>query len=59
VNKANDEMKMLDRIDTKKAAIFNLHLYGDKFKNARLKEFRHYGTIVLNIYKPIISSTVQ
>jgi hypothetical protein len=31
VNKANDEMKMFDRIDTK-AAIFNLHLYGDKFK---------------------------
>jgi hypothetical protein len=37
VNKANDEMKMLDRIDTKKAAIFNIHLYGEKFKNARLK----------------------
>jgi hypothetical protein len=34
VNKANDEMKMLDRIDTK-AAIFNIHLYG---KNARLKK---------------------
>jgi hypothetical protein len=27
VNKANDEMKMLDRIDTKKAAIFNIHLW--------------------------------
>jgi hypothetical protein len=25
--KANDEMKMLDRIDTKKAAIFNIHLW--------------------------------
>jgi hypothetical protein len=31
VNKANDEMKMLDRIDTKKAAaIFNIHLYGEE-----------------------------
>ena len=53
VNKANDEMKMLDRIDTKKAAIFNIHLYGDKFKNARLKRnLDTTGTIVLNVYKP-------
>jgi hypothetical protein len=53
VNKANDEMKMLDRIDTKKAAIFNIHLYGEKFKNARLKRnLDTTGTIVLNVYKP-------
>lgn len=53
VNKANDEMKMLDRINTKKAAIFNIHLYGDKFKNARLKRnLDTTGTIQLNVYKP-------
>jgi hypothetical protein len=53
VNKANDEMKMLDRIETKKAAIFNIHLYGDKFRNARLKRnLDTTGTIVLNVYKP-------
>jgi hypothetical protein len=53
VNKANDEMKLLDRIDTKKAAIFNIHLHGGKFKNARLKRnLDTTGTIVLNVYKP-------
>ena len=53
VNKANDEMKMLDRMDTKKAAIFNIHLYGDKFKNARLKRnLDTTGTIALKVYKP-------
>jgi hypothetical protein len=36
VNKANDEMKMLDEFDFK-SSYFNIHLYGDKFKNARLK----------------------
>jgi hypothetical protein len=38
VNKSNTEMKMLDKLNTKKAAIFNIHLYGDKFKCCRLKE---------------------
>jgi len=53
VNKANDEMKLLDRIDTKKAAIFNIHLYGDKFKNARLKRnLDTSGTIFITVYKP-------
>lgn len=53
VNKANDEMKLLERIDTKKAAIFNIHLYGDKFKNARLKRnLDTTGTINLTTYKP-------
>ncbi|WP_367771270.1 YfhO family protein [Flavobacterium sp. WC2421] len=53
VNKANDEMKMLDKIDTKRAAIFNIHLYGDKFKNARLKRnLDTSGTIKLKVYKP-------
>jgi hypothetical protein len=32
VNKSNTEMKMLDNWILKKAAIFNIHLYGDKFK---------------------------
>ncbi|WP_369752304.1 YfhO family protein [Flavobacterium sp. WC2409] len=53
VNKANDEMKMLDKIDTKRTAIFNIHLYGDKFKNARLKRnLDTSGTIKLKVYKP-------
>ncbi len=53
VNKANDEMKSLDRVDTKKAAIFNINLYHSKFKNARLKRnLDTTGTIQLNVYKP-------
>jgi uncharacterized membrane protein YfhO len=53
VNKANDEMKFLDKIDTKSAAIFNIHLYGDKFKNARLKRnLDTTGSIKIDIYKP-------
>jgi uncharacterized membrane protein YfhO len=53
VNTANDEMKMLDAFDTKKAAIFNIHLYGSKFKNARLKRnMDTTGTIQLKVYKP-------
>jgi hypothetical protein len=53
VNKANDEMKMLDKFDTKKAAIFNIHLYGDKFKNARLKRnLDTTGTIKIKEYEP-------
>jgi hypothetical protein len=53
VNKANDEMKFLDKVDTKRAAIFNIHLYGDKFKNARLKRnLDTTGSIKIDIYKP-------
>ena len=53
VNKANDEMKMLNNFDTKKAAVFNINLYGSKFKNARLKRnLDTTGTITLNVYKP-------
>jgi hypothetical protein len=52
VNKANDEMKMLDRIDTKKAAILTFICMVRNFKNARLKKFDTTGTIVLNVYKP-------
>jgi hypothetical protein len=53
VNKANDEMKALDKFDTKSAAIFNIQIYGGKFKNARLKRnLDTTGTIQLNVYKP-------
>ncbi|MBE0391353.1 YfhO family protein [Flavobacterium sp. PL002] len=53
VNKANDEMKLLNKFDTKRAAIFNIHLYGYKFKNARLKRnLDDSGTISLKVYKP-------
>ncbi|TDE04062.1 YfhO family protein [Flavobacterium hiemivividum] len=53
VNKANDEMKLLEQLDTKRAAIFNIHLYGDKFKNARLKRnLDTTGTIKVEVYKP-------
>jgi uncharacterized membrane protein YfhO len=46
-------MKALDHLDTKKAAVFNVHDYGSKFKNARLKEnFNDSGTIKLDVYKP-------
>lgn len=53
VNKANDEMKGLDQLNTKVAAIFNIQLYGDKFKNVRLKRnLDTTGTIQLQVYKP-------
>lgn len=53
VNKANDEMKLLNKFDTKRAAIFNINLYGDKFKNARLKRnLDDSGAITLKVYKP-------
>jgi hypothetical protein len=53
VNKANDEMKMLDKINTKKVAVFNINLYRDKFKNARLKRnMDTTGSIQLRTYKP-------
>ncbi|AWG23409.1 hypothetical protein FFWV33_18665 [Flavobacterium faecale] len=53
VNKANDEMRTLDQLNTKIAAVFNMQMYGDKFKNARLKRnLDTTGTIQLNVYKP-------
>ncbi|WPR70500.1 YfhO family protein [Flavobacterium sp. NG2] len=53
VNKANDEMKALDKLNTKVAAIFNIQIYGDKFKNVRLKRnLDTTGTIQLEKYKP-------
>jgi hypothetical protein len=53
VNKSNTEMKMLDKLNTKKSSYFNIHLYGDKFKDARLKRnLDTSGTIKIDIYKP-------
>jgi hypothetical protein len=46
-------MKMLDKLNTKKSSYFNIHLYGDKFKDARLKRnLDTSGTIKIDIYKP-------
>jgi hypothetical protein len=53
VNKADNEIKSLEGFNTKSAAIFNIHDYGSKFKNARLKRnFGADGTIKLEVYKP-------
>lgn len=53
VNKADNVMKELDKLDTKNVAVFNVHDYGSKFENARLKEnFDDSGSIKLNVYKP-------
>ena len=53
VNKPDNEMKALEKFDTKKAAIFNIYQYGAKFKEARLKRnWDTSGTIKLDIYKP-------
>lgn len=53
VNKANDEMKMLEIVDTKKTAIFNINSYRSKFRDARLKtNLDTTGTIKIDVYKP-------
>jgi hypothetical protein len=53
VNKPDDVMKALDNLDTKKVAVFNVHHFGSKFEDARLKEqYNTSGTINLDIYKP-------
>ena len=53
VNKPDDAMKALDKLDTKTVAVFNVHDYGSKFNDARLKEdFDDSGSIKLDIYKP-------
>ncbi|WP_281297067.1 YfhO family protein [Flavobacterium limnophilum] len=53
VNKPDDAMKALDKLDTKNVAVFNVHDYGSKFNDARLKEdFDDSGSIKLDIYKP-------
>jgi hypothetical protein len=53
VNKPDNAMKALDKLDTKTVAVFNVHDYGSKFNDARLKEdFDNSGSIKLDIYKP-------
>jgi len=53
VNKPDDVMKVLDKLDTKNVAVFNVHHFGSKFEDARLKEnFETSGTIKLDVYKP-------
>lgn len=53
VNKPDDVMKALGKLDTKKVAVFNVHHFGSKVENARLKEnWDANGTIKLDIYKP-------
>jgi hypothetical protein len=53
VNNVNAEMKALDHLNTKKIAVFNTQLHGDKFKNATLKHnLDTTGTIQLRVYKP-------
>ncbi|MEL1254817.1 YfhO family protein [Flavobacterium sp. DGU38] len=53
VNKADDVMKALDYVDTKKVAVFNVHEYEVKFKSARLKkQWDTTGTINVVKYKP-------
>ncbi|HTG66644.1 MAG TPA: YfhO family protein, partial [Flavobacterium sp.] len=53
VNNANDEMKALDHLNTKKVAVFNLQLHKHKFKNVQLKRnLDTTGKIQLRIYKP-------
>ena len=53
VNKPDDVMKALDRIDTKTVAVFNVHEYEGKFKSARLKKnWDTTGTIKVVEYKP-------
>lgn len=53
VNKPDDVMKALDKLDTKNVAVFNVHHFGSKFEDARLKEqYDTSGTIKLDVYKP-------
>jgi len=53
VNKADEVMKALDHLDTKKVAVFNVHEHEGKFRNARMKkQWDTTGTIKLVQYKP-------
>ncbi|MDR7370736.1 YfhO family protein [Flavobacterium aquidurense] len=53
VNKPDDVMKALDKIDTKKVAVLNVHDYEGKFQDARLnKLWDTTGTIKVVEYKP-------
>lgn len=53
VNRPDNEIQSLSELDTKRVAVFNVHDYGAKFKNARLKRgWGENGTIDVEIYKP-------
>ncbi|HEY6143227.1 MAG TPA: YfhO family protein [Flavobacterium sp.] len=53
VNKPDAVMNALGRLDTKSSAVFNVHDYGSKFQDARLKEkWSDNGNIKLDVYKP-------
>ena len=53
VNSADEEMKALDKLDTKNVAIFNDYEFGSKIKDLGMnKQFDNTGIIKLNIYKP-------
>lgn len=53
VNKADDVMKALNTLDTKKVAVFNVHEHESKFENARAKKaWDTTGTIKVVEYKP-------
>ena len=52
-NKPDLVMKALNNLDTKTTAVFNVHDYGSKFSDARMKEnWDDSGTIQLDMYKP-------
>jgi hypothetical protein len=53
VNKPDQVMKALDNLDTKRVAVFNVHDYEGKFKNARLKKsWDNSGTIKVLKHQP-------
>jgi hypothetical protein len=53
VNSADEEMKSLDKLNTKNVAVFNDFDFGSKIKDGGLnRKFDKSGTIKLDIYKP-------
>ncbi len=53
VKSADEEMKSLDKLNTKNVAVFNDFEFGSKIKDVGLnKEFDNRGIVQLEIYKP-------
>lgn len=53
VKSADEEMKALDKLNTKNVAVFNDFEFGSKIKDVGLnKEFDNSGIVQLEIYKP-------
>jgi hypothetical protein len=53
VNSADEEMKALDKLDTKNVAVFNDYEFGSIIKDVGLNgKFDSNGKILLDIYKP-------